>query len=485
MKHLRVLHRRKRYVPVEPLAVVYSSMHTRVVPKASPDTRPALATSLAPFAPFFRRATSRASLERSRTGLLTALPRTPCDTSAAAVAGTSPERLPPLWTAATWEPQARDQQRVTAWVAQSPPPGLVGLDDTGRPKPGRRSVGGARQYSGPLGKVANCQGVVRAHEGADEPTSRAPVPWPLSARLSLPAAWATDGARRATGQVPSEVPVQTQPELARALVEQARAWGVPVAWVVAAAGSGAKPPLLQGLDDRHVADVVGRSSPCGVRRPAEGPAAARVRPSRPRGRGQPKKPRAAPLDAAQAVREAVPQDRWQPSTWRASGDGVLRQQGAAVRGHGATGGAPCSTSHPRVCTGADGGLLGARPVPGTSGACKWYFRPLPADTPRQRLVARAHSRWPIEPFSADAQGAWGLDHSQGRCWDGLHRPLALVMRAYRCRACQRGLPAGRAGFAPLWGAAILPSDPSPGVAVALPRRRVMAPRDNPDRPLSP
>src|SRR5262249_60087856 len=121
--------------------------------------------------------------------------------------------------------------------------------------------------SGPLGKVANCQGVVRAHEGADEPTSRAPVPWPLSARLSLPAAWVTDGARRATGQVPSEVPVQTQPELARALVEQAPAWGLPGAWVVAAAGSGAKPPLLQGLDDRHAADVAGSRSPRGGRRP--------------------------------------------------------------------------------------------------------------------------------------------------------------------------------------------------------------------------
>ena len=71
------------------MEVVVSPMKMPVVPKASPDVLPELATSLAPFAPLFRRATSRASVERSLTGLLTDLERKNCDTSAAAVAGTS------------------------------------------------------------------------------------------------------------------------------------------------------------------------------------------------------------------------------------------------------------------------------------------------------------------------------------------------------------------------------------------------------------
>jgi len=107
------------------------------------------------------------------------------------------------------------------------------------------------------------------------------------------------------------------------------------------------------------------------------------------------------------------------------------------------------------------------------------------DTPLQRLAELAHSRWPIEQFYEDAKGECGLDHYQGRRWDGLHRHLALVMLAYSFLARQRWTPANPAGFSPLWGAAILPRDPSPGAAVALPRRRVMAPRDKPDRPLSP
>jgi hypothetical protein len=52
-----------------------------------------LAASWEPFAPLFRRSTSRASVERSLTGLLTDLERKNGATIAAAVAGTSTDRL--------------------------------------------------------------------------------------------------------------------------------------------------------------------------------------------------------------------------------------------------------------------------------------------------------------------------------------------------------------------------------------------------------
>jgi SRSO17 transposase len=424
-------------------------MKMPVVPTASPDVLPELATYLAPFAPLFRRSTSRESVERYLTGLLTDLERKNCDTIAAAVAGTSTERLQHLLTDAAWAPQALDQQRVTALVAQSPPHGLLVLDDTGLPKQGRSSVGVARQYSGTLGKVANCQVVVTAHYVADEPTSRAPVHWPVTARLYLPEVWAAESARRTKVRVPTDVTFQTKPELALALVEQAQTWGVPFATVVADAGYGDNPTFLQGLDDRQVAYVVGVSSTFGVRLPEEVQAAALQSPPPPRGRGRPQKPHPAPLSAAQAVLEALPEDRWQPITWREDDDGVLRKQFVAVRAHWATGGAQFSTSHPRVSTGPEGWLIGERPLPGARGEVKWYSSNLPADTPLQRLVGLAHSRWPIEQFYEDAKGACGLDHYQGRRWDGLHRHLALVMLAYSFLARQRWTPADPAGFFPL------------------------------------
>jgi SRSO17 transposase len=150
-----------------------------------------------------------------------------------------------------------------------------------------------------------------------------------------------------------------------------------------------------------------------------------------------KKPRPAPLYTATTVLDALPEDRWQPITWREHDDGVLRKQFVAVRVYWATGSAQFSTSHHRVFTGPEGWLLGERPVPGESGDRKWYVSNLPADTPLQRLVELAHSRWPIEQFYEDAKGECGLDHYQGRRWDGLHRHLALVMLAYSFLACQR------------------------------------------------
>src|SRR2546423_1215798 len=196
-------------------------MTTHVVPQASPDTLPALALSLEPCAPLFRRSTSRASLERSRTGWLTELAHKHGDTSAAAVAGTSAARLPPLCTDAVWAPPTPPPPPVRALGAPPPPAG------------GR--------------------------------------------------------------------------------------------------GPGGPPP------------------PPPRRPPGRG------------GRARPQPPPPAPRSAAKAGREARPAERGQTSTGREAAAPILHTQVAAVRGQGATGGAPLSTSHQRGPTGPEGGRRGARP----------------------------------------------------------------------------------------------------------------------------
>src|SRR4051794_9057258 len=98
---------------------------------------PEIAEFLEPFAPLFRRSRSRHSLERYITGLLTDLDRKNCDTIAAAVAGTSTERLQHLLTDADWDPLELDGARVRSLSAKSPEGGVLVIDDTSFPKQAR------------------------------------------------------------------------------------------------------------------------------------------------------------------------------------------------------------------------------------------------------------------------------------------------------------------------------------------------------------
>src|SRR3712207_1403736 len=89
------------------------------------------------FPPLFRPSQSRHSLERYVTGLLTDLDRKNCDTIAAAVAGTSTERLQHLLTDADWDSRELDGVRVRSLSQKSPEgSGILLLDDTSFPKQG-------------------------------------------------------------------------------------------------------------------------------------------------------------------------------------------------------------------------------------------------------------------------------------------------------------------------------------------------------------
>lgn len=467
----------------------------RAVPKASPHVLEALAVYLAPFGRLFHHPQSRPtwdSLERYVTGLLTDLPRKNCDAIAAAVAGTTTERLQHLLTDADWDPLALDEARVRRLVATSPAGGVLVLDDTGLPKQGKASVGVARQYSGTLGKVANCQVVVSAEYVEDEPTTSTPLHWPVSARLYLPQSWTAATAeakpRRQRAHVPAEVFFQTKPEIALALVDRAVAWGVPFRHVVTDAGYGEVPSFLAGLESRGLPYVVGIPRDFGVRLPDEVQAVATAPPPPYQGMGRPRVRRPAPLWEAETLLDCLPDEAWETVAWREPGEGPresLRKQFVAVRAHRATGSPENgrSATHSRTITGPEGWLLGERPVPGATGERKWYFCWLPADTPLARLVTLAHSRWTIEQFYEDAKGECGLDDYQGRRWDGLHRHLALVLLTYSFLTTQRQLPlhhlhhapppapAADAGLSPLGGrrptSALLSRHAPPGPAVAL------------------
>src|ERR687895_1155111 len=125
---------------------------------ASPDPLPELQGFLSRFQVRFHRPEARAALERYLTGLLTELPNKNCDTLAQAIPGTHEQRLQGFLTTMQWNEEDLNRQRVEKMIAEATiGNGVLIFDDTGFAKQGKASVGVARQYSGTLGKVGNCQ----------------------------------------------------------------------------------------------------------------------------------------------------------------------------------------------------------------------------------------------------------------------------------------------------------------------------------------
>jgi SRSO17 transposase len=319
--------------------------------------------------------------------------------------------------------------------------------------------------------------VVSAQYVADGPDSSTPLHWPVSAQVYLPESWATQPDRRTQGHIPDEVTFHTKPEIALALVDRARQWGVPFRLVVTDAGYGSNPAMLEGLAARHLLYLCGVEKSFGVRLPDEVRAAEAAPPPAYRGTGRPPSPRPAPLHTVGEIAQSMVDTAWRTITWREGTKGPLRKQFAATRVHWATGNPDNgrSVQHHTMRTGPEGWLLVERPLPGEDGEVKFYYSNLPADTTLERLVQVAHVRWVIEQFYEDAKGECGLDDYQGRLWDGLHRHIALVMLAYSFLVVQRLAAAKEreGGFSPLTAAANTPSRAPAGTTVATPGPRAM------------
>jgi SRSO17 transposase len=361
---------------------------------ASPATLPELAEFLASFQVRFRRPEGEQALERYLTGLLTELPNKNCDTMAQAVPGTSEQRLQEFLTTMQWDHDDLNRQRVEKLIVEATVgKGALIVDDTGFAKQGKASVGVARQYSGTLGKVGNCQVAVTCCY------SDAQASWPVAVRLYLPKPWTDEPARLRRVRVPEAVRFQTKAEIALDLIDQAQQWGVPYRWVVADADYGDNPNFLAALEarrERYVVAVRRDFEVCHKRRSA-----------------------GAPMRAEQIL-ATVPRSQWRTIRWRQGTKGWLRKKFVALRCWRLT-----SQGEARM-----GWLVGERAARGQSEEHKYYWSNLPASATVEELVDVAHRRHASEQFHEEAKGELGWDQYQGRLWPGFHRHAVTVMLAY-------------------------------------------------------
>ena len=147
--------------------------------------------------------------------------------------GIDHQRLQQFITSSTWDYVAV-RRNVARWFAASQPVEALVVDDTGFGKDGTASPCVARQYSGTLGKVGNCQVAVSVHLVNERASCAAdwrlfcPESWDDTA-LADPVAAAAAARRRARAGIPDRVRHTEKWRLALEMIDEMTGpggWGV-------------------------------------------------------------------------------------------------------------------------------------------------------------------------------------------------------------------------------------------------------------------
>jgi SRSO17 transposase len=274
--------------------------------------------------------------------------------------------------------------------------GILALDDTGFPKQGTASVGVQRQYCGALGKIGNCQVAVSSALIADGRT------WPLTFELSLPTSWTTDAPRRAAVGIPETLRFREKWRIALAHVRTVLKAGFTVTGVVVDADYGSNAAFRDGLERlglRYAVAIRGVAT--------FGTTGARL------------------TATATVIAAAALPDAWQTVTWGAGTTGGLTASFYAVRVRALKGR-------------GDRWLLCERSADDVQ---KYYLLNLAPTASLKALVTLARARWPIEQQYRELKDDLGLDHFEGRSYQGCAHHVVLTAVAFTFLQLERRRPA--------------------------------------------
>jgi SRSO17 transposase len=355
---------------------------------------------------------------------------------AARLAGPHEQALNHFVTNSPWD-AAAVRQRLAVRMDEAISPAAWALDDTGWLKCGTASVCVARQYTGTAGKVTNCQIGVSLNLVTD--IASCPVDW----RLFVPESWDTSGSaatpetgeRRRKAGMPDDAKHREKWRLGLEMIDEATSWCGRPPLIVADAGYGDAAEFRQELDNRELAYVVGVN--CAHTAFTED-----TQRTAPPYKGAGRRPpliyrQAAPslkTHVLAAGREAARQVAWRTGSRRRNGR--ARQMSShfvflRLR--------PASLVHRRA---VDFGDLPVRWLiaewpPDEPEPTRYWLSNLPANTPKRRLVRLAKLRWRIEHDYREIKTGLGLDHYEGRTWQGWHHHTTLVSAAHAFLTLQR------------------------------------------------
>jgi len=296
------------------------------------------------------------------------------------------------------------------------------IDDTGFPKKGEHSVGVARQYSGTLGRVDNCQVATSLHLAGEQGSGC------IGLRLYLSEEWCTDSLRRQKAGVPDSIEFQEKWRIALSLIDNARQAGVRDHVTLADAGYGDCSEFRSGLDERKLPYVVGISGVTVVWPPDSKPDV----PKKPKGPGRPVTRYRDDEHPPIAIAELATTLTYRKVSWREGSKGWQSSRFATAR---------IRTAHRHQngeAPGAEQWLL-CQWFYGEETPAKFWLSSLPKDTSVRSLVRLAKLRWRIERDYQELKQEIGLDHFEGRTWRGFHHHATLCSVAHAFLALRRAL----------------------------------------------
>jgi len=286
------------------------------------------------------------------------------------------------------------------------------IDESSFPKQGDRSVGVARQWTGRLGKVDNCQVAVFGVLTDDQRHT------PVDMRLYLPGVWTDDPVRCEKAGVPESAREhKSKSELALEIVRRARERGMRFEWVGVDAGYGKEPAFLRALDDAgetFVADVH-RTQRVWTEDPGLHVPEMKSR----RGRPSKKQQAATTSITVEKLAKGIPPQDWTRCTLRDSTRGELRVDIATRRVWVWDGKEPQARCWH---------LIVRREVRSVK-TIKYSVSNAPAPTPTLRLGQMQGQRYWVERAFEDAKGECGLADYQALGWRSWHHHVAIVMLA--------------------------------------------------------
>lgn len=302
------------------------------------------------------------------------------------------------------------KEQVTHWI----------VDDTGFLKQGKHSVGVKRQYTGSAGKITNCQ--VGVSLTIATPTEHLPIDF----ELYLPRDWVEDPDRRREARIPHEVTFKSKPELALAMIERALGDGVPPGMVLVDAAYGNSTRFRRDVRKKGLPYAVAVNS------------TAKVWQLDSRGHRRGGKT----VSVAQYATQIVARGGFRRTTWREGTRGKLSAKFAARR----------------VLPIADEGVPRAEREDvwllmewedGEVRPTKFYFATAPPFFTKKQLVRNVKQRWRVERAYEDLKGQLGLDHFEGRRFQGWHHHVSVALSCYAFVVAERARhfpPADRTAY---------------------------------------